>query len=67
METPERLSPWWRHAVILILVLGFSVLIWQAVMTYRDAPPIPDTVVGPSGETLFTGDDVRTGQAVFLR
>ncbi|HEX7549569.1 MAG TPA: nitric-oxide reductase large subunit, partial [Candidatus Methylomirabilis sp.] len=67
METPEQLSPWWRHTVILILVLGFSVLIWQAVMTYRDAPPIPDTVVGPSGERIFTGNDILAGQEVFLK
>lgn len=67
METPEQLSPWWRHAVIVILVFGFSVLIWQAVMSYRDAPPIPDTVVGLSGETILTGDDIRAGQEVFLK
>lgn len=67
METPEQLSPWWRHAVIVILVLGFSVLIWQAVRTYQDAPPIPETVVGAAGETIFTGDDIRAGQEVFLK
>ena len=67
METPEQLSPWWRHAVILVLVLGFSVLIWQAVMSYRDGPPIPGTVVGPSGETIFTGNEIRAGQEVFLK
>ena len=67
METPEQLSPWWRHAVILVLVLGFSVLIWQAVMSYRDGPPIPDTVVGPSGVTIFTAYEIRAGQEVFLK
>jgi nitric oxide reductase subunit B len=67
MQTHEQLSPWWRHAVILVLVLGFSVLIWQTVRTYTDAPPIPDRVVGPTGETVFTGDDVRAGQAIFLK
>jgi len=67
MESPEQLSPWWRHAVILVLVLGFSVLIWQAVMSYRDGPPIPGTVVGPSGETIFTGNEIRAGQEVFLK
>ena len=67
METPEQLSPWWRHAVIVVLVLGFSVLIWQAVRSYQDAPPIPDTVVGAAGETIFTGNDIRAGQEVFLK
>ena len=61
------LSPWWRQAVILVLVLGFSVLIWQAARTYTDAPPIPDRVVSVSGETVFTGDDILAGQQVFLK
>ena len=55
METPEQLSPWWRHAVIVVLVLGFSVLIWQAVRSYQDAPPIPDTVVGAAGDGDLAG------------
>ena len=63
----EELSPWWRHAVILILVLGFTVLIWQAARTYTDAPPIPDRVVSVSGEAVFTGDDIVLGQQVFLK
>lgn len=62
-----NLSPWWRHAVILILVGGFTVLIWLAVKSYSDAPPIPDRVVGPTGETVVTGDDIRAGQQVFLK
>ena len=50
----DTLSPWWRNAVILILILGFSVLIWVAVRSYKDAPPIPENVVGSAGTTLFT-------------
>lgn len=42
----DPLSPWWRNAVILVLILGFSVLIWVAVRSYKDAPPIPENVVG---------------------
>ncbi len=67
MQAREQLSPWWRQAVILVLVLGFSVLIWQAIRIYDDAPPIPEKVVGPSGETIFTREDVLAGQEVFLR
>ena len=26
-EEPERLSPWWRNSVILVLVAGFAVLV----------------------------------------
>jgi len=63
----ESLSPWWRHTVILIVIVGLSILLWLATKTYRDAPPIPDKVVGPSGQLLFTGADITAGQQVFLR
>ena len=62
-----RLSPWWRNTAILVLVLGFTVLIWIAVRSYKDAPPIPAKVVGPAGETLFSRADIVAGQQVFLK
>ncbi|HOD52311.1 MAG TPA: nitric-oxide reductase large subunit [Candidatus Hydrogenedentes bacterium] len=63
----ERLSPWWKNAVILVMILGFSVLIGLAVKSYKDAPPIPDEVVGPGGAAVFTAEDIRSGQEVFLK
>ncbi len=65
--SPPALSPWWRHATILVLIFGLSVLIYLATRTYRDAPPIPDRVVDRTGGTVFTGEDVRDGQEEFLR
>ncbi len=64
---PEKLSSWWKHAAILIVVFGFTVLIWLAARSYRDAPPIPDRVVSLAGEPIFTGQDILAGQQVFLR
>jgi nitric oxide reductase subunit B len=67
-STPsEKLSPWWRNAVIIVLIIGFAVLIWIAVKSYSDAPPIPMKVVNQSGETIFTREDILGGQRVFLR
>src|SRR5687767_3280918 len=66
-ETVDSLSPWWRHAVVLVMVFGFTILIWRSVATYSDAPPIPARVVDASGETVFTGDDILAGQQVFLK
>jgi nitric oxide reductase subunit B len=63
----EKLSPWWRNSVIIVLVIGFAVLIWMSFRVYKDAPPIPENVVGPSGETIFTRKDIVTGQQVFLK
>ena len=67
MSQEEGLSPWWRQAVILVLIFGFTILIGMAVAAYRDAPPIPVTAVGPSGETVFTREDVKAGQQIFLK
>jgi nitric oxide reductase subunit B len=63
----ETLSPWWRRASVLTMALGFSVLILLTVKVYREAPPIPDKVTGPDGSVLFTGEDIRDGQQVFLK
>jgi len=65
--TTEALSPWWRHTVILTMVVGFTILIWLSAKTYQDAPPVPQRVVGPSGETTFTREDILAGQRVFLK
>ena len=63
----EKLSPWWRNGVILVLIVGFSILIGLTVRSYRDAPPVPDQVLDVSGNVVFTGNDVRAGQQVFLK
>jgi nitric oxide reductase subunit B len=63
----EKLSPWWRNSVIIILVVGFAVLTWVAVRSYKDAPPIPERVLSQTGETIFTREDILTGQQVFLK
>ncbi|HXX36047.1 MAG TPA: nitric-oxide reductase large subunit [Thermodesulfobacteriota bacterium] len=63
----EKLSPWWRRSVVLVLLIGFTVLIWMAIRAHEDAPPIPEKVVGPSGETIFTREEIVTGQEVFLK
>lgn len=63
----ETLSPWWRNALILVMIMGFTILIWLAVRSYQDAPPIPGKVVGPAGEIVFTRNDILAGQQVFLK
>jgi len=65
LERP--LSPWWRHAVILVMVFGFSLLTLVTVLTYTNAPPIPERVTDGAGATLFTREDVEHGQEVFLK
>lgn len=62
-----ELSPWWTRAVLVVMVLGFAMLLAITLLAYRHAPPIPARVVDAQGATLFTGADVRAGQAVFLK
>src|SRR5258707_182585 len=66
MTEIETLSPWWRRSVVVTIVLCFVVLGWLARRTYQDAPPIPERAVDPAGRVVFTGDDIRAGQEVFL-
>jgi nitric oxide reductase subunit B len=61
------LSPWWRHAAILVMIFGFSTLSFVTVQTYDNAPPIPARVVEEAGGTIFTHDDVLRGQEVFFK
>jgi len=63
----DVLSPWWRNSVILVLAFGFTVLIWISVRAYKDAPPIPEKVIGTAGETIFTSHDILAGQQIFLK
>jgi nitric oxide reductase subunit B len=61
------LSAWWRHGVILVMVIGFAVLSFVTVKTYSNAPPIPGRVTDERGATIFTRDDIEAGQEVFLK
>ena len=69
MKTQEstQLSPWWRRGALIVMAVGFTVLIYISIMSYRNAPPIPERVVDSSGQTLFTGEDILLGQEVFLK
>src|SRR5215218_5386486 len=56
----------WVQAVLLVVLFGFFVLGLLAYRTYDAKPPIPDRVVDPQGQVLYTKDDVSKGQKVFL-
>jgi nitric oxide reductase subunit B len=66
-DKTQELSPWWRYSAWLVFIVGMCVLIYISANAYRDAPPIPRTVVGPEGKTVFTKQDVEEGQGVFLK
>jgi nitric oxide reductase subunit B len=63
---PLLVSKGWLQATVLVFLFGFLVLGLLAYSSYASDPPIPDRATDPAGRTLFTGDDVRAGQKVFL-
>jgi nitric oxide reductase subunit B len=54
---------WWVLGIVV--VLSFAVLGYYGHQIYRQAPPLPETVVTPDGEVLFTGQQIRDGQNVW--
>ena len=52
-------------SLIVVMVASFTVLGYFGYDLYRQVPPIPDRVVTASGETLFTGQDIKDGQNVW--
>jgi nitric oxide reductase subunit B len=66
-EATSALSPWWRHATILVMIAGFSVLSVITALTYSNAPPIPERVTDAAGATLFDRQTIHRGQEVFFK
>src|SRR4051794_13087027 len=67
MIQSEQKSGLWKHGLLLTLLFGFTTMIVGGVMMYRSRAPIPQTVVDPSGRTLFTADDIQNGQDLFRK
>ena len=59
-------SKGWVQAVALVILFGFFGLGFLAYRTYQAKPPIPERVVDPRGEIVYTAKDVSRGQKVFL-
>jgi len=61
------MKPYAKLWVALAVCVGgaFFLLGFFGREVYRQAPPIPSAVVTASGETLFTEDDILTGQQVW--
>ncbi len=66
MRRELLVSRGWLQGALLVFVVGFGILGVLAYRTYTASPPIPARVVDPGGRVVFTGDDVRDGQEIFL-
>ncbi|GAB3815239.1 cbb3-type cytochrome c oxidase subunit I [Tessaracoccus terricola] len=60
------ISKGWVQGVALVLVFGFFVMGFLAYRTYSDSMPQPQQVTSESGEEVFTGEDITSGQEIFL-
>jgi nitric oxide reductase subunit B len=49
------------------MIAGFSVLSLVTVLTYTNAPPIPERAVDATGAVVFSGADIEVGQEVFFK
>ncbi|KAA9131438.1 nitric-oxide reductase large subunit [Marinihelvus fidelis] len=61
MSTTRRL---WL-GLSALLIASFGVLLWMGGEIHRQAPPIPERVVTPSGETVLTREDIEFGRRVW--
>ena len=52
---------------MLVLLVGMAVLGFLGYRAYSADPPIASQVRTPDGRVVYTGDDVRDGQALCLR
>jgi nitric oxide reductase subunit B len=53
------------YSLAAIVIASFGLLLYMGGEIYRSMPPIPARFVTPAGETLYTGEDIRTGQQVW--
>src|SRR6185437_16140539 len=65
-RSPMVVSPVWLQAIIVTFLFGFAILGYLAISVYQEHPPIPGRVVSESGQTIFTAEDIRAGQELFL-
>jgi len=51
--------------LVALLTVSFGVLLWVGGEIHRQMPPLPERVVTPQGDTLFTRADIETGRQVW--
>ncbi|KPQ38973.1 MAG: cbb3-type cytochrome c oxidase subunit I [Phormidium sp.] len=52
--------------LVLVCVVTFTVLIGAGAAIYKNAPPIPATMVSPQQETVLSQENIQLGQETYL-
>jgi nitric oxide reductase subunit B len=48
-----------------LMAVSFSVLLWMGSEIYRQMPPLPAAFQSPSGDVLYSREDIQTGREVW--
>ena len=56
-----------KWVLLVVAIVCFALMGWASVLTYRDAPPIPQAIVDPHGAVLVTGEDIVAGKGGFQK
>ena len=51
--------------LVSVVVVSFSMLLWQGAEIFRYAPPIPEQIASADGSVLFTKEGILQGQMVW--
>lgn len=62
VQSSRRLWYW----LAIVFVASFATLLWVGREIYLQKPPIPARVLAGDGSTLYTGAQIRRGQAVWM-
>ncbi|MFZ0389160.1 MAG: nitric-oxide reductase large subunit [Calditrichia bacterium] len=54
---------WFGFAAVIIF--SFAVLVYYGTEIYQKKPPVPQRVITENGETIFTAEEILTGQNVW--
>ncbi|MGI0485220.1 nitric-oxide reductase large subunit [Pantanalinema rosaneae CENA516] len=52
--------------LVLICVITFTILLGAGAAIWKNAPPVPTTVVSPQQEIILTQADIQAGQETYL-
>lgn len=52
--------------LVLICIVTFTVLISAGAAIYKNAPPIPATIISPQQEIILTQENIEAGQETYL-
>ncbi|HVT25863.1 MAG TPA: cbb3-type cytochrome c oxidase subunit I [Rhizomicrobium sp.] len=56
-----------KWVLLFVAVATFALLAWATVVTYRTAPPQPDSFTTSDGKVVMTGEDILAGKGGFQK